>query len=147
MREKYQINVSTENSWCDDTLSKSTYKLNRSCPVVRSNDSYDLTELNGKIELLRNKLGSAEEEIEKLLSENFALQKKIATQDKKIEGMTRVCRSPSKGNGNRSNSINPNVAIFSPMTPSMTDSIEKIPKPTQTPVRKTDYTKWKRELQ
>lgn len=142
MREKFQINVSTENSFqsltdeevLDDTLSKSTYQLNRSCPVVISNDSYDLKKLNEKMEHLQNKLGSAEEEIENLLSENFALQKKIAEQDKKIERLTRVCRSPCKGNGKRRNSLNPNVTIFSPTMPSATGFIEKLPKP---PVRKT----------
>lgn len=101
-RNKYTINVSTENSFqslsddevLDDTANTSTHQVNRSCPG-RSNDSFDLTELKAKIECLQNKLGSAEAEIENLLFENFSLQKKIADQDKKIEHLSRICRSPS----------------------------------------------------
>lgn len=54
-----------------------------------------LTKLNEKTERLQNKLESAEAEIENLLSENFYLQKIIAEKDKRIEHLTRICRSAS----------------------------------------------------
>lgn len=47
------------------------------------------------MEILQNKLGSAETEIENLLSENFSLQKIIAEQKTKIERLTRICKSPT----------------------------------------------------
>lgn len=60
--------MSTDEAKFGDTVSMRSYKFNRSCSVVRLYDSDDLAELNGKMELLQNKLGSAEEEEESALT-------------------------------------------------------------------------------
>lgn len=129
MRKKFVVNVSTENSFqslSDEDLQEETVntiscQLNRSCPEVRTNYSQDLTDLNEKIEILQSKLGSAEAEIENLLSENFSCQKIIAEQKTKIELLTRICKSPNKRTRKSTNNKILNTTNFSPTT-ATTDS-------------------------
>lgn len=130
-RKKIIINVSTENSFqslsdeevLDDIENMSTHQLNRSCPVGKLNDSHDFDVLNERMELLQNKLGSAEEEIENLLSENFSLQKRITEQEKKIERLTRICRSPCNITSKRRSSINLNSTNSTPITTTMSKKV------------------------
>lgn len=129
MRKKYVINVSTENSFqslsdedlLEETVNTISCQLNRSYPEVRMNYSHDLAELNEKIEILQNKLGSAEAEIENLLSENLSFQAIIAEQKKKIELLTRICKSPNKRTKKSTNNKTLNTTYCSP-TKAATDS-------------------------
>lgn len=130
-RKKNIINVSTENTFqslsdeevFDDIDNMSTYQLNRSCPVGKLNDSHDLEVLYERMELLQNKLGSAEEEIDNLLSENFSLQKRITEQEKKIERLSKICRSPCNITSKRRSSINLNSTNSTPITKTMSKKV------------------------
>lgn len=64
----------------EEVLDDTANQFNRSCHVVRLNDSSDLTELNNEMKHIQKKLGSAEAEIENMLSENISC-KKIAEQE------------------------------------------------------------------
>lgn len=70
---------------------------------------------------MENKLGSAETEIENLLSENFPLQKIIAEQKKIIEELFRICKSPTNRIRKNTNNKTLNMTNLSPM-PAETDS-------------------------
>ena len=140
-----KVNVPTENSF--QALSDESYNslysiagdtLNRSCPDMRTNNSLIIQELRAKVENLDNKLGSADDQIEILLSENYKLQEKNNEYKKQIAYLTKICRTPSRLPKNTSLKTLQNTQI-SPISvcdsgstgrPSHKSSTKKLSKPT-----------------
>lgn len=94
LRKKYEINISTDNSF--EALSSSisdtdtecgNQRLNRSCPDITLNEQ--TAHLENKIQTLENKLMIAENEIQNLVSENYKLHNKI-------EKLTSICTTTRK---------------------------------------------------
>lgn len=67
--------------------------LNRSCPENSIHIWDEIEDLKSKILLLETKLESADNEIESLLNENYALKNIISKRDAKINTLTRICQS------------------------------------------------------
>lgn len=106
LRKKILVNVPTENSFeslsddnddIDSASFMSTPKvvLNRSCSELKLHDSYVLDEMREKIYNLTEKLDIADSEIEKLISENSSLSKKIAEYQLTIKKLTNICKTTS----------------------------------------------------
>lgn len=110
-RMKYNINVSTENSFQslsdDDEQNNSNStdyvnsNLNRSYNSIRLSTSDEVKEMKEKTANLHVKLEIAENEIDNLMSENYALKKKIESYERKIQCLTKICKSPSKNHSKK----------------------------------------------
>lgn len=109
IRKKQIINIPTHNSF--DSLSDSEdtdveYSslpssspmsiLNRSCPDIAESLHLRLETMDGKIASLREKLLSAECEIENLLLENSTLKQTINEYSTKINKLTHICEKTPK---------------------------------------------------
>ncbi|XP_047992736.1 uncharacterized protein LOC125231335 [Leguminivora glycinivorella] len=102
---KYRINIPTENSFdilseeedvqSSSRISESQCDMNRSVPELRLNRSHELKQMKQTITALKEKLESADREIENLLAENNTLSKKLADQELKIEKLRHICKSTS----------------------------------------------------
>lgn len=105
-RKKIIVNISTENSFSSLDADEDVYE-DAATPLSDVNNSKrslpDLRNFNEDIEMLKNtikdleqKLVSADNEIDILLSENFSLKKHIEERDNKITALTRICKSTNK---------------------------------------------------
>jgi hypothetical protein len=122
-RKKYKVTVPIHNSFeslhtdDDDTDDlHSTYGspelFNRSCPEQRLNQE-NLEDMGKILKELREKLQSADNEIEKLLTENSQLKKQLKSREIEINKLKDICKSTikirssrkvsKKGNKNRLN--------------------------------------------
>lgn len=121
-RKKYNINISTDNSFeslptdvssNNEDVSSCIEKsiLNRSCPDVTYYSKEELTELKHKVTELEMKLKIADQQIDQLVLENGSLKKQIKCYEKKNNTLSQICRStPTKEkkskerkNGNKTN--------------------------------------------
>lgn len=101
------VNVSTENSFASlssedisdnesDDHTIVSPRLNRSCPQLDLCCKDDVENLEIKIINLESKLLSADNEIQNILSENYALRKKVSDYELKIHQLTLVCKGTNK---------------------------------------------------
>lgn len=104
-KNKFKINISTENSFSSlsdseevgDTVLLTNLELNRSLPGKLNHDkSQEIEELQQKINTLCGKLESAEHEIDNLLSENYALQKQLHSQNLKVDCLSTLSKASPK---------------------------------------------------
>lgn len=105
-RNKVIVNISTENSFSSlsedeelgDTILPQNIVLNRSLPEKKLNydKTQEIEELELKVNTLRYKLESAEQEIDNLLSENYALQKELSIQKLKVNCLNTICKTTPK---------------------------------------------------
>lgn len=101
--QRNRYNVQTQNSFellSDDeaeysSLPATPITLNRSCPEMRPNNICEVEELQKQIHQLQEKLQTAENEIENLLSENYAMSKKINAYELRNKQLTHICKTPS----------------------------------------------------
>lgn len=113
LREKTTINIPTNNSFqslssntddeeeeFEDSLPGNSTELNRSCPELLTLKSYtELERMEKEIKDLRLKLQIAENEIDNLVAENFALKNHNKDKDSKIEQLLSFCKStPTRPN-------------------------------------------------
>lgn len=113
-RNKY--NIPTQNSFellSDDeeeysSLPGTPITINRSCPEMRPNNICEVEALQQEIRNLKEKLGTAENEIDSLLSENHVMSKKITEYELQINKLTHICKSTSINNSHSksSNKVN-----------------------------------------
>lgn len=95
--ENYVLNVTTENSFSslltDDDGQLST-ELNRSCPEPQVHQSReDFENLMLQLNDLNQRLASAENELDTLLLENFALKRKIENYELQNRQLKLICKS------------------------------------------------------
>lgn len=104
-RNKVIVNISTENSFSSlsegeelgDTILPQNIALNRSLPEKLNYDKIqEIEELELKVNTLRCKLESAEQEIDNLLSQNYALQKELSSQKSKVNCLNTICKTTPK---------------------------------------------------
>lgn len=103
-RNKIIENIPTSNSFQslseDDEVSCSSIlspkKLNRSCPEIGNNLHDQIDRLQKRVLDLEQKLASAENEIDTMLSENFTLKKSLSEHEEKIEQLKYVSKSNLK---------------------------------------------------
>lgn len=100
---KYQINISTDNSFASlsehdtsDDLPLSSTGLCQSCPDLGPNTSRNIENLSDKLIELQHKLEIAENEIENLLSENFKLKGQLTKSEQTINILKSMCSSTRK---------------------------------------------------
>lgn len=87
---------STTLNLCDSIDMSANETLNRSCPENCTHVKEDIEELKNKILNLEAKLESADTEIERLLADNYNLNKLLSKRDAKINQLTIICRSTPK---------------------------------------------------
>lgn len=106
-RSKTIINISTENSFqslsvesddeedeWEDSVPGNNAELNRSCPELQNLKNYaEIEQMKKQIEDLKLKLQIAENEIDNLITENYALKNQHLKKDTKIEQLKNFCRS------------------------------------------------------
>lgn len=104
-KQKFTINISTENSFSSlseseevgDTVLLPNSELNRSLPGKLNHDkTQEIEELQQKVNILCGKLESAEQEIENLLSENYALHTQINRQKLKVDCLSTLSKASPK---------------------------------------------------
>lgn len=105
-RKAYRANIHTQNSFdalaTDEEIDHSTsiYSspnlLNRSCPEYKTDVYGKLEQMQKIVKNLKEKLESAEQEIENLLSENFTLKGKITSYENKVSQLKNICRATPK---------------------------------------------------
>lgn len=83
----------SDDAITDSTISTADTLLNRSCPENTVLLWEELEDLKSKIVLLETKLESADNEIERLLAENYSLRNEISNKDSKINNLTRIYQS------------------------------------------------------
>lgn len=103
---KFSITIPTENSFemlseeedlqDSSRISEAHFDMNRSFPELRMNKSYVLDEMKQTIDALKDKLESADQEIQNLLAENSTLSKRLAESELRIDQLTHICKSTSK---------------------------------------------------
>lgn len=83
----------------DTTVHTGDSLINRSCPENNTHNWEEIEDLKSKIATLETKLESADNEIERLLTENYALKKLVSKRDAKINNLTRIYQStPTSSN-------------------------------------------------
>lgn len=100
---KMKINISTSNSF--QSLSDEEYsltspitQLNSSCPLISMNTEEKIKELERQKKELLERIASADNEIENLLSENFSLKKQLANYETTTKYLKDICSSSAKKN-------------------------------------------------
>lgn len=118
LRKQYKVNVNIENSYeslsvneDDEHNEYSSFTSiddhNRSCPHLQCNEKEKLEELQILVKMLQEKVASAENEIENLLTENCYLKKIISNNEKNINNLKKICYStPKKCSIHKRKSIN-----------------------------------------